>query len=120
MKPTRSPHARRLVCLLAFTFAAFLAQGPSPSAFQVAVQTAVDQADTALLKTLSFRHLSVFSRGGRVTAVTGVSSNQQLYYMGSTGGGVWRTNDAGATWTNISDGFFEAGSIGAIAVAESN
>ncbi len=62
----------------------------------------------------------MFSRGGRVTAVAGVPGNQQLYYMGSTGGGVWRTADAGATWTNISDGFFEAGSIGALAVAESD
>ena len=48
------------------------------------------------------------------------AANQQLYYMGSTGGGVWRTTDAGATWTNISDGFFEAASIGAIDVADSN
>ena len=54
------------------------------------------------------------------TAVAGVAGNEQLYYMGSTGGGVWKTTDAGTTWTNISDGFFEAGSIGAITVAESN
>ena len=40
--------------------------------------------------------------------------------MGSTGGGVWRTTDAGTTWTNISDGFFEAATIGALAVAESD
>jgi len=76
--------------------------------------------DPAMLAGVSFRHLSVFSRGGRVTAVAGVPTNDQLYYMGSTGGGVWRTTDAGQTWTNISDGFFEAGSIGAIAVSESN
>src|SRR5215831_16823750 len=94
MKPMRTPHTRRFL-FLAFTLAAFLSQAPSPSAFQAAVQAQVDQADTAMLKTLSFRHLSVFSRGGRVTAVSGVPSNQQLYYMGSTGGGVWRTTDAG-------------------------
>ncbi len=76
--------------------------------------------DPMYFEGVSMRNLTVFSRGGRVTAVAGVPSNQQLYYMGSTGGGVWRTTDAGATWTNISDGFFEAGSIGAIAVAESN
>jgi photosystem II stability/assembly factor-like uncharacterized protein len=76
--------------------------------------------DPALLRGIQFRNLDVFSRGGRVTAVTGVASNQQLYYMGSTGGGVWRTADAGATWTNISDGFFEAASIGGMDVADSN
>jgi photosystem II stability/assembly factor-like uncharacterized protein len=76
--------------------------------------------DPALFESLKFRNLTVFSRGGRVTAVMGVPSNPQLYYMGSTGGGVWQTTDAGATWTNISDGFFEAASIGAIAVADSN
>jgi len=76
--------------------------------------------DPAQFEGLTFRHLSVFNRGGRVTAVAGVPANQQLYYMGSTGGGLWRTTDMGQTWKNISDGFFEAGSIGAIAVSESN
>ena len=51
--------------------------------------------DPGMLSSLSFRHLSVFSRGGRVTAVTGVPSDQQLYYMGTTGGGVWKTTNAG-------------------------
>src|ERR1051325_5927670 len=51
----------------------------------------------ALFKELYYRPLTVFSRGGRVTAVTGVPSNPQLYYMGSAGG-VFKTEDAGATW----------------------
>src|SRR5262245_33518541 len=76
--------------------------------------------DPAQFEGLSFRHLSVFSRGGRVTGVTGVPGNPKLYYMGSTGGGVWKTEDAGSTWTALSDGFFEAGSVGAIEVAESD
>jgi photosystem II stability/assembly factor-like uncharacterized protein len=76
--------------------------------------------DPAFFTGLQFRNLSVFSRGGRSTAVAGVVGNEQLYYMGSTGGGVWKTTDAGTTWTNISDGFFEAGSIGAVSVSESN
>jgi photosystem II stability/assembly factor-like uncharacterized protein len=87
---------------------------------QAAAQNPNVTVDPALLNGIQFRHLSVFSRGGRVTAVAGVQADQKLYYMGSTGGGVWRTNDAGATWTNISDGFFEAASIGAIDVADSN
>ena len=56
-------------------------------------------------------------RGGRVTAVTGVPSQPLTFYMGSTGGGVWKTTDAGHTWTNVSDGFFSVGSMGAIEVS---
>jgi len=59
-------------------------------------------------------------RGGRVTAVTGVPSQPFTFYMGSTGGGVWKTTDAGATWENVSDRFFQAGSMGAIEVAPSD
>ena len=40
--------------------------------------------------------------------------------MGATGGGGWKTENAGLTWENISDGFFNVGTIGAIAVAESD
>ena len=56
-------------------------------------------------------------RGGRSAAVTGVPGKANLYYMGATGGGVWRTTDAGGTWENITDGYF-GGSVGAVAVSE--
>ncbi|HXS93888.1 MAG TPA: hypothetical protein VN736_04735 [Candidatus Limnocylindrales bacterium] len=59
-------------------------------------------------------------RGGRVTAVTGVPTEPHTYYMGSTGGGIWKTTDAGHTWVNISDGQLPVGSMGAIEVAQSN
>lgn len=75
--------------------------------------------DPALFSGMRYRLLD-FSRGGRVTAVAGVRGDALTYYFGSTGGGVWKTRDAGLTWTNVSDGFFEAGSIGAVAVAESD
>src|SRR5262245_22158701 len=68
---------------------------------------------------LRYRALD-FTRGGRVTAVTGVPTQPLTYYFGSTGGGVWKTTDAGVTWRNVSDGTFEAGSIGAITVADSD
>ncbi len=58
-------------------------------------------------------------RGGRSAAVTGVPNRPNLYYFGSTGGGVWRSMDGGSNWENISDGYF-GGSIGAIAVSESD
>ena len=59
-------------------------------------------------------------RGGRVTTVTGVEGDPMLYYMGATGGGVWKTENAGATWENLSDGSFDVGTIGAVAVAPSD
>jgi photosystem II stability/assembly factor-like uncharacterized protein len=59
-------------------------------------------------------------RGGRVTTVTGVPSQPQTFYMGSTGGGVWKTTDAGHSWANISDGFFAVASMGAVEVSLSD
>lgn len=59
-------------------------------------------------------------RGGRSVTATGVVQNQLTYYMGTAGGGVWKTEDAGQSWNNISDGFFKTGSVGAVAVAESD
>lgn len=58
-------------------------------------------------------------RGGRAGTAVGVNHNPNLYYMGTAGGGVWKTKDGGNTWTCISDGFF-GGSIGAVAVSESD
>ncbi|WP_194977068.1 WD40/YVTN/BNR-like repeat-containing protein [Aquiflexum lacus] len=58
-------------------------------------------------------------RGGRAAAVAGVASERNTFYFGATGGGVWKTTDGGKTWGNISDGFF-GGSIGAVAVADSD
>ncbi len=60
------------------------------------------------------------TRGGRVTAVAGVATQPNVFYFGSTGGGVWKTTDYGTTWKNISDGFFETPSIGAIRVAQND
>ncbi|WP_228236178.1 WD40/YVTN/BNR-like repeat-containing protein [Allomuricauda sp. M10] len=58
-------------------------------------------------------------RGGRAGTVTGVPSDPNLYYMGTAGGGVWKSTDAGNSWECISDGYF-GGSIGAVAVSESD
>src|SRR5690606_42148408 len=74
--------------------------------------------DPSLYSGLTYRSLG-FSRGGRSTAVAGVRTQPLVYYQGSTGGGVWKTNDAGMSWDNVSDGFF-GGGIGAIAVAEAD
>ncbi|MDN5202364.1 hypothetical protein QQ008_13340 [Fulvivirgaceae bacterium BMA10] len=60
------------------------------------------------------------SRGGRVTAVAGVRTEPGTFYSGATGGGVWKTQDYGTSWQNVSDGFFETPSIGDIAVAQND
>ncbi len=72
--------------------------------------------DQKLYQALEWRSIGPY-RGGRSAAVTGVPGKANLFYFGATGGGVWRTTDAGNTWENISDGFF-GGSIGAVAVSE--
>ncbi len=72
--------------------------------------------DEKLYSALEWRSIGPY-RGGRSAAVTGVPGKPNLFYMGATGGGVWRTNDAGNTWTNISDGFFGS-SIGSVAVSD--
>ena len=72
--------------------------------------------DEKLYSALEWRSIGPY-RGGRSAAVTGVPGKPNLFYMGATGGGVWKTNDAGNTWTNISDGFFGS-SIGSVAVSE--
>ncbi|OUU02876.1 MAG: glycosyl hydrolase [Flammeovirgaceae bacterium TMED32] len=68
---------------------------------------------------LKYRSIGPF-RGGRANAGTGVIDDPLTYYMGTTGGGVWKTSDAGQHWINCSDGFFKMGSVGAIAVSESH
>ena len=74
--------------------------------------------DENLYSSINYRLVGPF-RGGRAGTVSGVIGNRNLYYMGTAGGGVWKTEDAGNSWQCISDGYF-GGSIGAIAVSESD
>ena len=89
----------------------------SVSARQAA--SAAPASDTSQWAGLRWRNIGPFV-GGRVTAVAGHRTQPATYYMGSAGGGMFKTTDSGATWRPISDGFFETGSIGAIEVAESD
>lgn len=77
---------------------------------------AKSEFDEELYKALKYRNIGPF-RGGRSAASTGVPGNKMLAYFGATGGGVWRTQNGGTTWENISDGYF-GGSIGAVTVSE--
>ena len=71
------------------------------------------------LEGLSFRTIGPF-RGGRAIAVTGVRHQPNVFYFGAAGGGVWKTTDGGSNWEVVSDKDFKTGSVGAIAVAESD
>jgi len=86
------------------------------SAHKVNAQKIVSKFSEEYYKSIEWRNIGPF-RGGRSAAVTGVPNKANLYYFGSTGGGVWKTTDAGNTWSNISDGYF-GGSVGSVAVSE--
>jgi photosystem II stability/assembly factor-like uncharacterized protein len=104
MNGTSAPARWKYLPLAALLAAAFLqAQPPEES----------------LSKVMKWRSIGPY-RGGRVTAVAGVPRQPAVYYMGATGGGVWKTENAGITWRPISDGYFKTGSVGAIAVADSD
>ncbi|MEM9328947.1 MAG: glycosyl hydrolase [Bacteroidota bacterium] len=73
----------------------------------------------SLYQGLKWRNIGPF-RGGRSVAVAGVVQDPLTYYMGTTGGGMWKTEDAGISWKNISDGQLKTGSVGAIGICESD
>lgn len=85
----------------------------------VCAGTAVAQSANEYFKPLKYRNIGPF-RGGRAVTGSGVVGDPMTYYMGTTGGGLWKTGDAGQHWENISDGFFGTGSVGAVAVSESH
>jgi photosystem II stability/assembly factor-like uncharacterized protein len=85
----------------------------------LSAQTSSADDYNTIFKTLKWRSIGPF-RGGRANAGTGVVGDPKTYYMGTTGGGLWKTDDMGISWRNVSDGYFKTGSVGAIAVAESD
>lgn len=94
----------------AFTFA------PVPSRAQQSSPTA--PVDPSLYSAMRWRLIGPY-RAGRVSAVAGIPGNPAIYYMGTPGGGVWKTTDGGRVWKPIFDQEGVA-SIGAVAVAPSN
>ncbi len=114
----RSPLSYALPLLAAFVLSSpsVAKRAPKPPHRVPPVDRALEQSQ---LSALQWRNIGPF-RGGRVTAVTGVAGQRSVYYFGGTGSGVWKTEDSGDRWTNVSDGWFSAGSVGAIAVAPSD
>lgn len=97
----------------------FSAVGVSPLPGQHAALSENQVFNPDLFSDMEYRLVGPH-RGGRVTAVAGIAEQPFTFFMGTTGGGVWRTVDAGETWENISDGFFDVASIGAVEVADSD
>ena len=72
----------------------------------------------SLLDAMRFRCIGP-PRGGRVVAVAGDPSEPAVFYFGAVAGGIWKTEDAGVTWSNVSDGYVKTSSVGALAVSHS-
>ncbi len=110
-------HTRLVLSISALLIAAAAAthsqSAPAPQAARAAT------TENALWQDLRWRNVGP-TRGGRVTASTGVRSQPCTFYMGGTGGGVFKTENCGETWNPISDGQMDTGSIGSIDVAEAD
>lgn len=103
-----------LLIVMIFFFMPLMAQ----KAKKQIAQAKSPAADSVFLSKLQYRLVGPF-RGGRSGAVAGSLKNEQTFYFGATGGGVWKTTDGGSNWANISDKYFGS-SIGAVALAPSD
>jgi photosystem II stability/assembly factor-like uncharacterized protein len=81
--------------------------------------TVSNSLDLGMYKSLRWRNIGPF-RGGRSNTVVGVPGKDHVYYCGYTGGGIWKTEDSGLSWRNISDGQFKTSSVGDLAIANSD
>ena len=106
-----------LVCLMFITLGAMAQRKKAVS--PIVSTPSVNTVPDSIFKNLQWRNIGPF-RGGRANTITGVIQQEKKFYAGYTGGGVWTTNDGGIGWKNISDGYFKVGSIGDIAVSESD
>ncbi len=106
---------KRVLLLLAMVF---VLASPLPRASAQAEGSVGSELDR-VFEPVKWRSVGPY-RGGRSVAAVGVVGDPMTYYMGTTGGGLWKTEDMGISWHNVSDGYFKTGSVGAIAVAHSD
>ncbi len=110
---------RRFITVLALPGALATVAHPAGAQRKPAPALPSPVVDTSAFRALQWRNVGPF-RGGRANAAAGIPTQPLTYFGGYTGGGLWRTDDAGINWRNISDGWFRTGSIGAIAIAPSD
>src|SRR5216683_1505031 len=112
----------RKLLLLSAAIAAFAALNSAPGVRQPRLYA--QQSSNAVINPNTYQDLRWRSvgphRGGRATAAAGVRTQPNVFYMGATGGGVWKTENYGITWMPVADGQIPTGSIGAIDVSDSN
>ena len=108
----------RCAAVTVLTLAALL-PAPAPVAAQGSQAPMMESVDPGLLKGFQFRLVGP-NQGGRSTVVTGVPSQPNTFYMGVASGGLFRTTDGGESWVPITDGKVPLGSIGDIAVADTD
>src|SRR5258708_9308568 len=114
MRPSEGERMNRVLRLLFVAcFLVTVAYGATPPK-----STSPALPDASILKGMQWREVGPY-RGGRADTVAGIADQPNVYYFGSTGGGVWKTTDGAQTWKPVSDGFF-GGTIGAVAVAPSH
>src|SRR5260370_34550905 len=107
------------ILLLTFGLAAAIALHRAPASNLSAQGAAQTTINPTAYQDLRWRTVGPH-RGGRSTAAAGVRTQPNVFYMGATGGGVWKTENYGITWFPVSDGQIPTGSIGAIDVSDSN
>ncbi|MGI9627018.1 MAG: VPS10 domain-containing protein, partial [Longimicrobiales bacterium] len=113
---------RRLLDSFLLLFLSISLSATAPDSVSAQDVGAPDEQPSVLTKNtdgMNWRNIGP-TRGGRSVTATGVVGHPQTYYFGATGGGVWKTTDAGITWDNVTDGFLKTGSVGAVSVAESD
>ncbi len=112
---------KKIGILLLFVLSAGLASGQKKvvKATPLTPAASIPAPDLSAYKSMRWRNIGPF-RGGRSNAVSGVPNSPMTYFVGYTGGGLWKTEDGGLNWRNISDGQFKTSSVGDIAVAESD
>ncbi len=110
---------RDVLCALSLVVPAAVSPAAPRDAAPAAGAAPAPRSFSDQLQGMEFRCIGPY-RGGRVCAVTGLRNDPLTYYFGATGGGVWKTTDGGSNWEPLSDKDFTTGSIGAIAVSESD